>query len=989
MEDYHVLGEDLPLPPARLFERLALIPGYIWDPAIEPFHSTYDNWHVFGLKQLTDHDVSTPTATSSGPSSATRDSPRFESRPPFRHHWRSSLSESSSDLSSSRIEHEQTLLPVIARVSSHVVKLEREFHMMRSIVQISDPDCIHTVRTIDLIRLSPEPGDMGPILVSIVESPGPNYLKDLIAFGPAWFGFGTRGDSSMGSTPGEQVSLPLFLDFAVGACDCLELLHYGLKTIHGEIRGDAFHFNRTTGSVKLVNAGNGARAFDNALGEGWSALSREIGVKTKLQFIAPEQTGRMPAEPDSRTDIYALGILFWMLLVGKPAFSGNSAFEVIQNVLGKNLPPVSSKRMDVLDAVSNVVQKMTQKAVNERYHTITSVKHDLEQIMRLLGDGDSEALKTFEIATHDVSSFFTLPSELYGRQEELNKITSVVEKVHRRQQAAYAKAAAQTNPNGFRVGSASSLSDGRVDSFDLGERSSDSGSISFVNSRNNSNAGPYAPNHISTHNSSHSAESSISTQRALPFSSKMRSVADQRAFGDNGDRDSHLSTSASTQSPMENLNPLNRHKPVYKHRRNGRCEVITISASAGIGKSDLIHRVQPTIRKLGYIGIARLDRARRIPFEPLAKILASLLHQIFSERDVTSDYHNNVRSFLRPLWPTLHQVLDLPESLISSGQKEKSNLPNFSIAQHLIKEGSKGEIHQRTQMGHGQTSVETFLSGTCNKNIRLVETYQEILRMLCTQKLICVCLDDLQYADDETSDLIINIVRAKMPCLLILTARKAEIESRELLTLFEAESANVTKIDLRPMTEDDIIRYVAATMHQAPNNSLLPLSAVITEKSRGNPFYVRMMLETCYRKNCIWYSWKHSIWEFDLDRVFTEFVSPGYGDGLGTDFITKRFQELPSQARAILVWAAFLGSPFSFSLIQKLLTGEFWFYDDKTEDDDAAEYCLMPKELVRSEADIVAGLQFLIQSCIILPGDTDDEFRFVYERRAQCSVLLT
>lgn len=39
MEESNVLGDDLPLPPARLFERLAQISGYTWDPSIEPFHS--------------------------------------------------------------------------------------------------------------------------------------------------------------------------------------------------------------------------------------------------------------------------------------------------------------------------------------------------------------------------------------------------------------------------------------------------------------------------------------------------------------------------------------------------------------------------------------------------------------------------------------------------------------------------------------------------------------------------------------------------------------------------------------------------------------------------------------------------------------------------------------------------------------------------------------------------------------------------------------
>ncbi|KAH8695518.1 putative sensor histidine kinase/response regulator [Talaromyces proteolyticus] len=988
MEDHHILGEDLPLPPARLFERLASIPGYIWDPSIEPFHSTYDNWHVFGIRQSSDHDHSTPGATSSGPSSTTRESPRIDVRPPFRHHWRSSLSESSSEFSTSRIELESPWLPVVARVSIHVVRLEREFHMMRSLVQVSDPDCIHTVRPIELVRLPPEPGDAGPILVAVVESPGPNYLGDIVAFGPAWFGLGIQSDSSTTSTPGEQVALPVFLDFAIGACDCLELLHYGLKAIHGEIRGDAFHFNRNTGKVKLVNTGNGARAFDNALSEGWSTLSREVGAKTKLQFVAPEQTGRLPTEPDTRTDIYALGILFWSMLVGKPAFTGSSPMEVVQNVLGKKLPPVSSKRMDIPDALSAVVQKMTQKEVKNRYHTITSVKRDLEGIARLLGDGDSNALATFEVGQTDVSSFFTLPSQMFGRDTEYQKVISIAEKVHRRHQSAYARSATPANTNAYAVGSASSVSEGRVDSFDI-EGSSDSGSFNIVTSRSNSNAGPHLLNHVLTHDSTHSTESSVSTERGLSIFYKSRGPTELKTISDGGDRDStHLSLNGSTQSPMDSINSGPRHKPTQKFRRHGRCEVVTITGNAGIGKSDLIQRVHPAIRKLGYIGVARLDRARRIPFEPFARILASLLRQIFSERDVTSEYHHIVRSFLRPLWQTLYQVLELPESLISLGQKEKTLSPKPTVAQHLLKECSKSDTAKRPSFGHGSAPIEMFLSKASNKNMRLMETYLEILRILCSQRLVCVCLDDLQYSDDETFELIINIVRAKIPCLLILAARKHEIESTEMLSFFNTESPNITKVDLRPLGEDDITKYVAATMHQS-SNTPTPLSVVVVEKSQGNPFFMRMMLETCYRKNCIWYSWKHGTWEFDLDRIFSEFVSAEYGDSLGTDFLVKRFQELPSAARSILIWGAFLGSPFSIYLIKKLLTGEFWYDGGEAAVKHNATRCTKPVESPRSEADIIAGLQVLVQGYIILPGDTDDEFRFAHDRFAQAVSTLS
>lgn len=962
MEDNHVFGEDLPLPPTRLFERLSQLPGYTWDQTSEPFHSTYSHWHVFGHRLSPESDASTPAATSSGPSSLARNSPRTESRPPLRH-WRNSLSESSSETSLSRLDQEPTWIPVLARVSSHIVRLEREFHMIRSIVQTSDPDCNHTIRPLDLIRLPPDPGDSGPLLVATFESPGLNMLRELVAFGPAWFAVGVKNDSN-DLTPGGQVSLSVFLDFAIGACDCLELLHYGLKTVHGEIRGDAFHFNRDTSSVKLTNTGNGARSFDNILSEGWSSLSRELGVKNKLQFIAPEQTGRMPTEPDSRTDIYALGVLFWTMLVGKPAFSGEDPVEVVQNVLGKRLPPVSAKRMDIPDAVSAVIQKMTQKTVNDRYHTISSVKRDLAQISQLLGDGDSEALKDFQIAQRDVSSFFTLPSRMFGRREEYSKIISVVEKIHKRQQSAFSKALSQ---NASGIGSSSSISDSRVDSFEIASASSDSGSIHLNSSKPNSNGGPTTLGRVSTHESLQSTESSLSTPKP---GSKARSPVDStRSSWENNDRDSHGDSANAS-----------RHKTAHKLRRAARCEVITISGAAGIGKTDLLNRVQPGIRKTGYIGIARLDRARRVPFEPFAKILASLLRQIFSERDVTTEYHNSVRMALRPMWPTLHRVLELPEQLMSPGGKANEVSPKMSAAQHIFRDVStKGEPSKCStlpRLDYGQSSVDFFLSNAALKNMRLMETFLEILKTLSQFKMICVCVDDLHYADDETLELIINIVKAKIPCVLILTSRKAELESDAIKSLFETDNTNITRLVLNPLGEEEIMEFVAATMHQEPNTMLTPLAAVIQEKSLGNPFYVRLMLETCYSKTCIWYSWKNSVWEFDLDRIFTEFVAPTYGEGLGLGFITKRLQEIPSAAQLILAWGALLGSPFSFSLVQKLLTSEFLY---SSEDDEAVDLtCPENAKLIRqSEADIIVGLQYLVQANLIIPGKTDDEFRFV------------
>ena len=47
MKEGHPIGEQLPLPPHRLFERLAQIgSNYTWDQSIDPFHSV--SFHLHG-----------------------------------------------------------------------------------------------------------------------------------------------------------------------------------------------------------------------------------------------------------------------------------------------------------------------------------------------------------------------------------------------------------------------------------------------------------------------------------------------------------------------------------------------------------------------------------------------------------------------------------------------------------------------------------------------------------------------------------------------------------------------------------------------------------------------------------------------------------------------------------------------------------------------------------------------------------------------------
>ena len=515
-----------------------------------------------------------------------------------------------------------------------------------------------------------------------------------------------------------RVPLAMFIEFAIGASECLELLHHGIRVVHGELRADAFHYHQETGAVKLVNFGSGPRSFENGLtSSGWLTLSQELGVKHKLQYIAPEQTGRMPAEPDSRTDIYSLGVIFWTMLMGRPAFEGKTPIDVVQAVLGKRLPSVASQRMDVPDAVSRLIHKMTQKQIEERYHSTSGLKHDLIEIRRLLGEGDAEGLQEYVVGTKDVSSFFVLPTKVLGREKEHATIVNTAKSLAK---------AVQLHPenalngfNAFESTSASTLSD-RLDQIENATRSSDKSSIS---SRVGKGSIPGSPSmgskpygKMSLQDANDISDGDLSLE---PTVSKDR--IEVAATMDTG-RSSQKNDQASSTRPGSGGFHAQKH---LSSKRRLRCEVITIAGSAGLGKSSLIQSAQAEIRSLGYFTSAKFDANKMSPFEPLLLALGSLLRQIFSDSDLETPYHNMVRNNLQGIWPSVSAMLNLPDNLLrvdSAVKKSKASMlsvPYRPLQNDLTDTSSL----QSTQSSPAFMSTTDFSHGGPQPSINEVHLY--------------------------------------------------------------------------------------------------------------------------------------------------------------------------------------------------------------------------------------------------------------------------
>jgi serine/threonine protein kinase len=580
------------------------------------------------------------------------------------------------------------------------------------------------------------------LVASVFEAPGPNYLKDLVTFGPNWYNFTNQDNTWQSANPQPHTGVPLltFLDFAVGAAECLEILHHGHEMVHGELRGDAFHFAEN-GHVKMINFGSGARSFENGLtSAGWNTLSRETGIELKLAFIAPEQTGRMPAEPDSRTDIYSLGILFYTMLCGNTPFGGATALDVMQNVLSKRIPPVSSRRIDIPEALSMVIQRMTQRNIEERYHSTSGLKFDLIRIRELLSEGDSEGLKAFKIGSKDISCFFNLPLQQIGREKERQTIVDVIERVSKRRRGGV-KVLNSLSSN-------ASFSEGRFDfQYDdfVSDTSSSRGSESRLNSMSSA-----TPVFLDQARTQRSQDSVTNTRDAIAEESPSGRPSLMTATRGHSNNSLEGSSSLSRSVPSNDgtvVRPMSSARTV---RRKGRCEVIAVGGATGLGKSRLVQSVQSTARSAGYFASAKFDKTKKAPFDPILKVMSSMFRQVFSEADVSSEFHNSLRNFLKTtgVWTALRSYLNLPDWLLNTGSEPKTPQQRDIDPTIASRRASSPAIHCGTS---GHTAEAWLRSGGASKSTKFMSVFIDVLRLFAMQKLCIWTLEDVQNADSESA----------------------------------------------------------------------------------------------------------------------------------------------------------------------------------------------------------------------------------------------
>jgi serine/threonine protein kinase len=128
------------------------------------------------------------------------------------------------------------------------------------------------------------------------------------------------------------------------------------------------------GSVKIIDFGI-AKATTN------SEHTRAGVIKGKPSYLAPEQISGDPL--DGRSDLFALGTVFWELLVGKKLFAGDNDLAVLKMIesCSTTVRPPSELNSNVPKELDAIVMKLLSKTPEKRHQSGEELQRTLRRFL--------------------------------------------------------------------------------------------------------------------------------------------------------------------------------------------------------------------------------------------------------------------------------------------------------------------------------------------------------------------------------------------------------------------------------------------------------------------------------------------------------------------------------------------------------------------------------------------------------------------------------
>lgn len=161
------------------------------------------------------------------------------------------------------------------------------------------------------------------------------------------------------------------INTAIQIGEALEEAH-AKGIVHRDIKAD---------NIMLTAKGQ-AKVMDFGLAKlrGSLKLTRSSSTVGTLAYMAPEQI--QGGEVDSRSDLFAFGVLLFEMLTGKTPFRGEHEAAMMYSILNENPSSIRNYLPDISPACERILEKALEKSPEERYQSAADMIADLKRWKR-------------------------------------------------------------------------------------------------------------------------------------------------------------------------------------------------------------------------------------------------------------------------------------------------------------------------------------------------------------------------------------------------------------------------------------------------------------------------------------------------------------------------------------------------------------------------------------------------------------------------------
>ncbi|MDZ8107089.1 MAG: AAA family ATPase [Nostoc sp. DedQUE12a] len=314
---------------------------------------------------------------------------------------------------------------------------------------------------------------------------------------------------------------------------------------------------------------------------------------------------------------------------------------------------------------------------------------------------------------------------------------------------------------------------------------------------------------------------------------------------------------------------------------NGAAELMLVAGFSGIGKTAVVNEVhKPIVRWSGYFIKGKYDQFNRnIPLSAFVRAFCDLMTQLLSESDSQLEQWRNKILY----------------ALGESGQVIIDVIPEL---EQII----------------GKQPPAPELSGAAAQN-RFNLLFVKFIQVFSTREHpLVVFLDDLQWADSASLDLLKLLMDETLNGYLFIIGayRDNEVFAAHplMLTLKEIEKvATVNTLTLRALNQADVNSLIADTL-SCVTEVALPLTELVYQKAKGNPFFTTQFLKALHEDGLIIFDWHTGFWQCDVAQVRSLALTDDV-----VEFMAIQLLKLSPKTQEVLKLAACIGNQFDLSTL--------------------------------------------------------------------------